>query len=98
MAEKKQVIYTRVAHEQILAIMLFIAENGYPDTSLKFSDLLYVFGDSLCSFPEKYPVCYREPFKKRNLRCARFENYVFIYSVKKGMVKVLAIIHSSRIK
>jgi hypothetical protein len=26
MAEKKQVIYSRVAHEQILAIMLFIAD------------------------------------------------------------------------
>ena len=98
MAERKRVIYSRVAHEQILAIMLFIAEKGYPDTSLKFCDLLYDFGDTLGTFPEKYPVCYREPFKKRNFRCARFENYMFIYSVKKGLVTVLAIIHSSRIK
>ena len=77
--KNKQVIYSRVAHEQILAIMLYIASKGYPDTSLKFCDQLYNFGSTLGLYPEKYPVCQRSPLNKRNLRCATFTDYVFIY-------------------
>ena len=62
--QRKQVVYSRVAHEQILSIMLFIAQKGYPQTSLKFCDQLYDFGSTLGSFPEKFPVCYHRPFKK----------------------------------
>jgi plasmid stabilization system protein ParE len=98
MVGKQRVVYSRIAHDQILAIMLFIAKNGYPDTALKFCDLLYDFGESLGSFPEKYPVCHREPFKMRNLRCAVFKNYVFIYSNGFETVRILGVIHSSRLR
>jgi plasmid stabilization system protein ParE len=96
--KSKQVVYSGIAHEQILTIMLFIAKKGYPDTSIKFCDQLYDFGETLGSYPEKYTICHHNPFKKRNLRCAPFKNFVFIYSVSEAAVTILAIIHSSRLK
>jgi plasmid stabilization system protein ParE len=98
MAKKRRVVYSGIAHEQILAIMFYITEKGYPETSLKFCDLLYEFGSSLASFPEKFPLCHREPFQKRQLRCAPFKNYVFIYSVGESSITILGIIHSGRLK
>ena len=99
MAEKKaQVIFSEVAHDQIYAIMLYIAVKGYPETAEKFAEQLYEFGISLASFPGKYPLCKRKPFVARTLRCAPYKKYVFVYSIQNKEVRILSIIHSSRIQ
>lgn len=96
--KKAQVVFSSVAHDQIYIIMLYIAEKGYPKTAEKFSEQLYNFGISLGVYPDKYPLCKRKPFLKRGLRCAPFKKYVFIYSTQNNEVRILSVIHSSRIQ
>jgi plasmid stabilization system protein ParE len=90
--------YSKIASEQILAIMVFIAQKSYPETSIKFCDLLFDFGNTLETFPEKHPICHREPFRKRNLHCALFKKFIFIYSIGHETITILSVIHSSRLQ
>jgi len=96
--ERHKVVYTNIAHQQIFAAMLYIARQGFPETALRFADSLYDFGQSLSIFPEKYSICKRKPLSSKELRCASFEHYLFVYKVEQHEIIIHAVIHSSRIK
>ena len=93
-----KVVYSDIAHQQIFAIMFYIARQGYPETAIKFVEELYDFGQSLGIFPEKYSICKRRPFAIKKLRCAPFEQYLFVYRIDLHKIIIHAIIHSSRMK
>jgi plasmid stabilization system protein ParE len=96
--EGLKVVYSDIAHQQIFAVMIYIARQGYPETALKFTDDLYDFGQSLGLFPEKYSICKRKPLVTKKLRCAPFGPYIFVYCVETLRIVIYAVIHSSRIK
>ena len=68
----KKVVYRPSTIRKIRDIAIYIEKKGYPETAESFVQELYDFGDSLASFPGKYPVCRKKPWAKRNLRCAVF--------------------------
>ena len=93
MGKKQQLaLYSPNAVANIEAIIMYITEKGYPDTARKFGNRLFLFGNSLCDFPNKYPTC--KYHKLRNYRCAPFhKNYIFIYKVFAEKVKIFGILH-----
>ena len=95
MAEKEiKIIYKKRAAFAISKIALYIEGKGYPITANSFTSKLYQFGNSLADFPDKYPVCRKEVWAKRNLRCAVFKkNYVFIYKLVNDELVIFNVVH-----
>lgn len=94
---KLSVAYEPKAVNSIFRIYVYIAEKGYIETAIKFTNDLYNFGDSIALFPKKIPVCKKYILAKRRLRCAIFKkNYIFIYKIVKNELIIFNIINSSR--
>ncbi len=81
MAEKEEVVFREKAKKAICDVAIYISEEGYPDNAAKFAEKRILFGFSLANFPQKFPKCRYEQFSGRQLHCAVFEKYVFIYKV-----------------
>jgi plasmid stabilization system protein ParE len=83
----------------IASIADYITEKGFPETSKKYADRLYEFGESLLVFPEKYPLCRFPKLAIRMLRCAVFEkNHVFIYKTIKSKLVIYNVVHTRTLK
>ena len=98
MEQKKKVKFRKEASESIAKIANYIVDKGYPKTSKKFTDKLYEFGHSLNIFPDKYPLCRNAKLAKRNLRCAVFKDYAFIYKVVHRNLVLYNVIHGKRMR
>ena len=96
--ENLEVVYKPTADKQIYKLMIYIDENGYPDTAVNFAQRLYKFGDSLGFMPNKFPICRHPKLAKRNLHCTVFEsNYIFIYKVVRKKLTIYSIVHCKRL-
>lgn len=97
--EKIKVVFRAKAESTIYEVSKFIAEKGYPETSKKFAEKFYQFGNYLANFPNKYRLCRFPKFSKRNLHCAVFDRtYIFIYKVGKNKLIIYNVIHSKVLK
>lgn len=97
--EKIKVAFQAKAENTIYEISKFIAKKGYPETSKKFAEKLYQFGNSLAGFPDKYPLCRFPKFAKRKLHCAVFDStYFFTYKVVKNKLIIYNVIHTKVLK
>ncbi len=98
-AETQKIEWKKEADRSIAGIAYYITEKGFPETSKKYADRLYAFGESLLVFPEKYPVCRFQKLAKRMMRCAVFEqNYIFIYKTIQGKLFIYNVIHGKALK
>jgi plasmid stabilization system protein ParE len=89
-----KIIFKKRTAIAISNIALYIEGKGYPITANRFTVKLYKFGNSLAGFPDKYPVCRKKAWAKRNLRCAVFKkNYVFIYKLFNDELVILNVVH-----
>lgn len=94
MAKKAIVVFMPKAVTVIDKITLYIARKGFPLTAIKFANELYDFGDSIKTYPRKYPYCTYKKFKIKKYRCAVYKkNYMFIYKVLENRIVVFNIIH-----
>jgi plasmid stabilization system protein ParE len=85
---------SRKAEKDLIDILNYISEKGYPETALNYVSRMEEFTLSLAELYNKYPLCRYSSFLKANFRCAVFENtYVFIYKVENNKLKVIRIIH-----
>ncbi len=72
-----KITYKKRAAISINKFGVYIEGRGYPITARKFIVELYEFGNTLADFPEKYQICRKKTWAKRNLRCAPFKkNYI----------------------
>lgn len=97
-SRKLPVVYKPQADNQILQIMFYIDEQGYPENAIKFIDKLYDFGNTIGNFPEKFPICKKKIWAKRDWHCAVFNSYVFAYKVIKKQVVIFSIVHGKRLR
>ncbi len=56
-AATQKIEWTKKATKSIADIADYITEKGFPETSKKYADRLYTFGESFLPFPDKYPLC-----------------------------------------
>lgn len=93
------VLFSERAIQDLDDIANYIAEQGYPDTALFYTDRIYAFCQTLCQFPGKYKACKRKGFKRNNYRCAFFEKtYTIAYRIEKNQTLVIKrIIHGKRL-
>lgn len=99
MPKVKPVKYSRKALSEIRAFVFGIAQKGYPETSIKFTNKLYDFGDTLGLMPEKYTLCRTLIWNLRNWRCAALDsNYIFAYKVFTTHITIMRVVHASRIR
>ena len=73
----RKVVFRPRTIGKIRDIAIYIEGKGYPITAEKFIQQLFDFGESLADFPEKYPVCRKEVWAKRGLRCAVLKRITF---------------------
>jgi plasmid stabilization system protein ParE len=93
-----KITYKRRAAISIYKFWDYIAGKGYPITAHKFIGELYEFGNSLVEFPEKYTVCRKEAWVKRNLRCVVYKkNYIFIYKIFIDELVIYNVVHARTI-
>ena len=92
--EKIKVVYLQQTKINIAKIGLWIEQQGYPDTAVKFIEKLFEFGDSIGLMPEKYPLCHIPRLAKAGMHCVEFNGWVFIYKPFKNLVVVYNIVHS----
>ncbi len=93
-----KVVFRRKTIGKIKDIAIYIEERGYPITAENFIQQLFDFGESLALFPNKYPICRKKAWAKRNLRCAIFnKSYIFIYKLNNNELIIYNIIHSRTI-
>jgi len=93
-----KVVFRRKTIGRIKGIAIYIEERGYPITAENFIQQLFDFGESLALFPNKYPVCRKKAWAKRNLRCAVFnKDYIFIYKLNNNELVIFNIVHASTI-
>lgn len=89
---------SRKAENDLIDILNYISEKGYPETALNYVSRMEEFTFSLAFYHNKYPLCRYTEFLKANFRCAVFENsYVFIYKVENNKLKVIRIIHGKNL-
>jgi plasmid stabilization system protein ParE len=91
-------VYKEKAATSIYNIGFYIEAKGYPVTANKFISELFDFGDSLQTFPDKYPICRKKVWANRKLRCAVFKkNYIFIYKLIGDELVIFNVVHSKTI-
>ena len=96
--ETIKITYKENAAISIYKFGFYINDKGYPITANKLIEKLYVFGNSLVIFPNKYPVCRKKVWAKRNLRCAIFnKNYIFIYKLINNELVIYNVVHTQTI-
>ncbi len=89
---------SRKAENDLIDILNYISEKGYPETALNYVSRMEEFTLSLALYHNKYPLCRYSAFLKANFRCAVFENsYVFIYKVEGTKLRVVRIIHGKNL-
>lgn len=89
---------SRKAEKDLIDILNYISEKGYPETALNYVSRMEEFTLSLALYHNKYPLCRYSAFLKANFRCAVFENsYVFIYKVESAKIRVIRIIHGKNL-
>ena len=92
---KIKVSFRKRAIKKIRNVAIYIESKGYPDTAINFATRLFDFGESLADFPEKYPVCRKKEWAKRNLQCAVFKkDYIFIYKLHNDELVIYNVVHA----
>jgi len=93
-----KVIFRRKTISKIKDIAIYIENRGYPITGDNFIHQLFNFGESLALFPNKYPVCRKKAWAKRDLRCAVFnKHYIFIYKLNNNELVIYNVVYASTI-
>jgi len=91
-----KVKFTRLAIRSINQISIYIALEGFPETSEKFANELYEFAESIGFFPTKHKICNSPVLFKKQIRCAIFKNYIFVFSIYDNEIIIRNIVHSKR--
>jgi plasmid stabilization system protein ParE len=92
-----EVFITPFAENAIELACDYISEHGYPETAKKYFSRMIDFANSLGDLPYKYPICKRDPYAKRGIHCAVFENtYVFVYLFNDNRIVIIDVIHCKR--
>lgn len=94
-----KVLISKKANNDMLHVLEYISEQGFPYTASKFLLRMEAFVNSLGTYSEKYKKCINVKFNNAGFRCAVFENsYVFVFKIEDNLVKLIRVIHGKNIK
>lgn len=100
MEERKTITiqYNRKALHDIDQIEQYIAEKGYPDTAISYTDRLMAHARTLTNMPERNTLCKFPAFARKRFHCSVFENtYVIVYFITKTNITIKRVIHGSQL-
>ncbi len=84
------VLFSERAIQDLEEINDYIAERGYPETALTYTNRIFDFCQTLSDFPLKHKICQRKGYKRFNYRCAVFEKtYIVAYRVEKNQTLMI---------
>jgi plasmid stabilization system protein ParE len=90
--------YNRKALHDIDQIEQYIAEKGYPETAVSYTDRLMAHTRRLTVMPERNTLCKFPEFARKNFHCSVFEKtYVIVYLITKTEITIKRVIHGSRL-
>jgi plasmid stabilization system protein ParE len=88
--------YNRKALRDIDQIEQYIAEKGYPETAISYTDRLMAHTRTLTNMPERNTLCKFPAFALKKFHCSVFEKtYVVVYFITKRKLTVKRVIHGS---
>ncbi len=88
--------FTGMAIRSINQISIYIASEGFPETSEKFANELYEFAQSIGFFPTKHKICSSPVLFIKQIRCAIFKNYIFLFTISENTIIIRNVVHSKR--
>jgi plasmid stabilization system protein ParE len=56
------ILFTEKANRDLDEITHYIADQGYPETALSYTDRIYAFCKTLSDFPLKHKACQKNGF------------------------------------
>jgi addiction module RelE/StbE family toxin len=94
-----KVDFSETARKELENAFHYIADQGYPERALKYTERIEQFCHSLSIMPDKYSICRHKRFARWQYRCAVFESsYVIVYKVHSETVFILRVLHGKQIK
>jgi plasmid stabilization system protein ParE len=92
------VILSNKAEKELVEITNYIAEKGYPNRALAYTQRLKEFCQPLGIMPDKFPFCRKKAYHRYQYRCVPFEQtYVIVYRIEKDNVVIKHIIHGKKL-
>ena len=92
-----QINYTADAYASLLQLVNFIETTNTKGAGLRWLDRYEVFLQKTLFNPIQVKICHNLTFKKLNLRCINYNDWVIAFSVHKEYTLIEALLHKSRI-
>ena len=93
------IIFTKRAENNLVKIINYISEQGYPDTANHFLSRTDDFIKTLKTFPDKFAICKQASLKKRSFRCVPFENnFIVVYKHMNDDILIYNFVHASKFR
>jgi plasmid stabilization system protein ParE len=94
------VVISRQAQKDLEMIYHYISSEGYPETANKYIHRIFSFIESLSLIGfAQFKPCTNKAWQKRGFECSIFEEkYIIGYKRVDDEIKIMRIIHGSRIK
>jgi plasmid stabilization system protein ParE len=91
------VTFAESAERDINHILYYIAQQGYPEVALAYTDRIYDFCHTLGIMPDKFPLCRKKGYSRYQYRCVVFEHtYIIAYKIEKHEVVIKHVVHGKR--
>jgi plasmid stabilization system protein ParE len=91
-----KIFFSEKAILSINNISKYIASESYPEKAVKFSEELYNYAEKIAFYPTKHNICKSKILASKQIRCAIFHNYIFLFRINNDVVYILNVVHSKR--
>ena len=92
-----QINYTVDAVASLLQLINFIERKNTPGAGLRWLDKYEAFIQKHFYNPGQARLCNNETFRKLNLYCINYKDWLIAFSVKENAILIEALLHKSRI-
>lgn len=92
-----QVKYTADAFASLAQLINFIEFNNTADAGIRWLEKYERFLINSFKNAKSKRICNNVPFKKLNLRCIYFNDWLIAFSIHENFVLIEALLHKSRI-
>jgi hypothetical protein len=93
-----QINYTAEALSSLMRLVNFIEDKNTQDAGKRWLNKFELFLNTTLPNSLTISLCNNQTFKRFNLRCLYYNDWVIAFSVYNGDILIEALIHKSRIK
>ena len=92
-----QVKYTIDAFASLTSLINFIESKNTSGAGIRWLNHYEIFIERAFVNPQQKNLCHNATFKKLNLRCIYFKDWLIAFSIHENFILIEAVLHKSRI-